>query len=169
MIKLWSVPQGNQLDSILEITFAFFFSFLMTRFQVGNVCLWELFLSPILIFNTSAHSEHLSSLYLTGLQTRPTEASCCARGMLLKMWITHWKSSKVHSQFWAESQLFSAQTKPRLNRIMLLKNPPLSFPLWQPHTSTNSGNIRSALLYAFWEEQSPAALWVRLQLPSSHT
>lgn len=100
----------------------------MTRFQVGDACLWELFLLPIFIFNTSAHSEHLSSFHLTGPQTRPSGAPCRARGMLLKMWITRWKSSKVHSQFWAESQLFSAQTKPRLSRIMLLRNPPLSFP-----------------------------------------
>lgn len=141
----------------------------MTKFQVGNVCLWELFLLPILIFNTSAHSEHLSSFHLTGLQMRPTGARCCARGMLLKMWITHWKSSKVHSQFWAESQLFSAQTKPRLSRIMLLRNPPLSFPPLATAHFHSSGKIRSALPYASWKEQSPAAFWVRLQLPSSHT
>lgn len=36
VIKLWSVPQGNQIDVILEISLAFF---LMTTFQVGSGCL----------------------------------------------------------------------------------------------------------------------------------
>lgn len=39
VVKPCSVPQGNQIDVILAIAFAFFFFFLISRLQVGNVCL----------------------------------------------------------------------------------------------------------------------------------
>lgn len=82
------------------------------------------------MFNMSVCSEYLSSLCLTGLQMRSGGACCFTRGMLLKMGLAHSKSCKVHSLFWANSQLFSVQAEPQLNRIMLLRDSP---PSYSPH------------------------------------